>query len=269
VIGWFFGFWWALFVVSFASTTGATLAFLLSRYFLRETIQTRFAGQLAKMNEALDREGVFYLFTLRLIPVVPFFVLNAVMGLTRIRTRTYWWVSQFGMLAGTSVYVYAGATLPSLHQITDPSLLRVTDIADWDVFAKRLRAGSADPPAAEIVTRLPQEDRALLEGDLTADDRLRLTKSMNTILTSEDLALMSIWQSSLGMKLSVDRQKQRERQRTAFNRSALVFAFPDVVLPPQPILNRQLLLAFVLLGLFPLIVKKLLERFRPEATAPE
>ena len=117
VFGWFFGFWGALVLVSFASTMGATVAFLLSRYFLRDWIQSRFGNRLATFNEALDQEGAFYLFTLRLIPAIPFFVINVVMGLTRIPTRTYWWVSQVGMLAGTCAYVYAGSEFPDLKTL--------------------------------------------------------------------------------------------------------------------------------------------------------
>ena len=117
LIGWLFGFWRALILVSFASTSGATLAFLLSRYLLRDWIQGRFGDRLHRFNDALDREGAFYLFTLRLIPAVPFFVINAVMGLTRIPVWTFWWVSQLGMLAGTCVYVYAGSTVPDLQTL--------------------------------------------------------------------------------------------------------------------------------------------------------
>ncbi len=117
--GWLFGFWPALVLVSFASTAGATAAFLLSRYLLGETIQARFGDRLEGFNRALEREGAFYLFTLRLIPAVPFFVINVVMGLTKMRTRTYWWVSQLGMLPGTCVYVYTGSSLPTLHQIAE------------------------------------------------------------------------------------------------------------------------------------------------------
>jgi uncharacterized membrane protein YdjX (TVP38/TMEM64 family) len=103
--GWFFKFVAALLVVSFASTTGTTLAFLLSRYLLRDAIQQKFGERLAGFNGALEREGAFYLFTLRLIPAVPFFVINVVMGLTPIRVWTFWWVSQLGMLPGTCVFV--------------------------------------------------------------------------------------------------------------------------------------------------------------------
>jgi len=117
--GWFFGLWQGTLLVSFASTTGATLAFLFSRYLFRDTIQRRFGDRLEKFNTALEKEGPFYLFTLRLIPAVPFFVLNLVMGLTPIRTWTYWWVSQIGMLAGPIVFVYAGASVPSLAVLAE------------------------------------------------------------------------------------------------------------------------------------------------------
>ncbi len=154
VIGWFFGFWRALLVVSFASTAGATLAFLLSRYFLRDSIQNRFGGQLKKFNESLDREGAFYLFTLRLIPAVPFFVINVVMGLTKIRTGTYWWVSQVGMLAGTCVYVYAGTAIPIRNQIADPSLMRCTEVSYWAPFAPTLRGPNVNPRARDLRIQL-------------------------------------------------------------------------------------------------------------------
>lgn len=125
LFGWYFGFWRGVVMVSFASTTGATLAFLLSRFLFRDTIQRRYGDRLDKFNQALEREGPFFLFTLRLIPAVPFFVINAVMGLTPIRTRTFWWVSQLGMLAGTAVYVYAGSSVPSLQALADDGLSAV------------------------------------------------------------------------------------------------------------------------------------------------
>ena len=115
--GWYFGLWRGVLLVSFASTAGATVAFLLSRYLLRDAVQGRFGSRLESFNEALRREGGFYLFSLRLIPAVPFFVINAVMGLTPMRTRTFWWVSQLGMLPGTVAYVYAGSTFPSLDEL--------------------------------------------------------------------------------------------------------------------------------------------------------
>ena len=120
--GWYFGVLRGVIVVSFASTTGATLAFLMSRFLFRDAIQHRFGDRLEKFNQALEREGPFYLFTLRLIPAVPFFVINAVMGLTPIRTRTFWWVSQLGMLAGTAVFVFAGSSVPSLQTLADEGI---------------------------------------------------------------------------------------------------------------------------------------------------
>lgn len=113
-------------IVSFASTTGATLAFLASRFLLKDWVQTKFASQLHKINKGVQDEGAFYLFTLRLIPAVPFFVINLVMGLTPMKTSTYFFVSQVGMLAGTIVYVNAGTQLSkieSLRGILSPNLI--------------------------------------------------------------------------------------------------------------------------------------------------
>ncbi|MDP2450233.1 MAG: FAD-dependent oxidoreductase [Polaromonas sp.] len=113
-------------VVSFASTLGATLAMLAARYLLRDSIQARFGKRLDEINKGINKEGAFYLFSLRLIPVVPFFALNLLMGLTHIRTWTYFWVSQLGMLAGTVVYVNAGtqiAKIDSLQSIASPALI--------------------------------------------------------------------------------------------------------------------------------------------------
>src|SRR6056297_45302 len=121
-----FGFWPALIVVSFASTIGATLAFLVSRFLLRDWVQGKFSNRLRAINAGIEKEGGFYLFTLRLVPLFPFFVINLVMGLTPMRTWTYYWVSQVGMLAGTAVYVNAGTQLgqiESLGGILSPGLL--------------------------------------------------------------------------------------------------------------------------------------------------
>ena len=121
-----FGLWQGLLLVSFASTLGATLAFLASRFVLREWVEARFGQRLADINAGVDKEGAFYLFTLRLIPVVPFFLINLLMGLTRMKVWTYYWVSQIGMLAGTAVYVNAGtqlAQLDSVRGILSPALL--------------------------------------------------------------------------------------------------------------------------------------------------
>jgi len=116
---WFFGLLHGVILVSFASATGATVAFLLSRYLFRTAIQNKFGQQLQQFNNALEKEGPFYLFTLRLIPAIPFFVINVVMGLTPLKTFTYWWVSQLGMLPATIIYVYAGASVPALADLAE------------------------------------------------------------------------------------------------------------------------------------------------------
>ena len=113
-------------LVSFASSIGATLAFLASRFLFRDWVQARFGERLAAVNAGMAKDGAFYLFTLRLVPVFPFFVINLLMGLTPIKTRTFYWVSQVGMLAGTLVYVNAGtqlAQLDSLAGILSPGLV--------------------------------------------------------------------------------------------------------------------------------------------------
>ena len=121
-----FGLWQGLLIVSFASTIGATLAFVASRFVLRDWVEAKFGKRLADINAGVDKEGAFYLFTLRLIPVVPYFVINLLMGLTRMKTWTFFWVSQVGMLAGTAVFVNAGTQLgqlDSLQGILSPALL--------------------------------------------------------------------------------------------------------------------------------------------------
>jgi uncharacterized membrane protein YdjX (TVP38/TMEM64 family) len=121
-----FGLAWGLVIVSFASSVGATCAFLVARFLLRDAIQARYAGKLRTINQGVEREGAFYLFTLRLVPVFPFFLVNLVMALTPIRTWTFYWASQVGMLAGTIVYVNAGtqlAKIDSLRGILSPLVL--------------------------------------------------------------------------------------------------------------------------------------------------
>jgi pyruvate/2-oxoglutarate dehydrogenase complex dihydrolipoamide dehydrogenase (E3) component/uncharacterized membrane protein YdjX (TVP38/TMEM64 family) len=113
-------------VVSFASSIGATLAMLVSRYVLRDSVKSKFGARLADIDRGIEREGAFYLFTLRLVPVFPFFVINLLMGLTKMKAATFYWVSQLGMLAGTLVYVNAGtqlAQISSLKGILSPGLL--------------------------------------------------------------------------------------------------------------------------------------------------
>ncbi|MBS4052426.1 MAG: FAD-dependent oxidoreductase [Methylomonas sp.] len=121
-----FGLLWGTLIVSFASSIGATLAFLAARFLLRDWVKSRFSARLQAIDDGVNRDGAFYLFTLRLVPVFPFFMINLAMGLTPIKTRTFYWISQVGMLAGTLVYVNAGtqlAKIDSLSGILSPALL--------------------------------------------------------------------------------------------------------------------------------------------------
>ena len=121
-----FGLGWGLVIVSFASSLGATLAMLISRFLLQDWVQQRLGRRLKPLNEGIEREGAFYLFALRLVPAFPFFMINLAMGLTHIKARTFWWVSQLGMLPGTLVYVNAGrelSQLDSLGGILSPGLI--------------------------------------------------------------------------------------------------------------------------------------------------
>jgi uncharacterized membrane protein YdjX (TVP38/TMEM64 family) len=121
-----FGVIWGTVLVSFTSTIGATLAFLAARFLFRDAVMHRWGERLQTVDAGMARDGPFYLFTLRLVPLFPFFVINLVMGLTALPVRTFYWVSQLGMLAGTFVYVNAGTQLvrvESLSGILSPPLL--------------------------------------------------------------------------------------------------------------------------------------------------
>lgn len=318
VVAWYFGFWKGLVLVSFASTCGATLAFLLSRYLLRDIIQSKFGERLKTFNESLDREGAFYLFTLRLIPAVPFFVINVVMGLTRIRTTTFWWISQVGMLAGTCVYVYAGSNIPSLSQLVDPSQLRAAEIRDWPGFVVQLQGlsdsdGRSNAMNRSIDKRLTTQERRLLRTypppsgaaralvgkshlapsedpanpseqvlQVNRDQQMeiQLAQVLNRLLHDPNLVPNEI-QSALRAESQADLQhlirnrpdtkaamepkelRKWEKHVTRINREAMIAVYPRHIRPPRGILNWQLIVAFVALGVFPLAVKKIMARPRP------
>jgi uncharacterized membrane protein YdjX (TVP38/TMEM64 family) len=121
-----FGFWTSLVLVSFASTIGATIAFISSRYLLRDWVQSKFGDKLGSINEGIEKDGSFYLFSLRLIPVFPFFLINLLMGLTPLKVSRFYLVSQLGMLPGTMVYLNAGtqlAEIDSLSGIASPTVI--------------------------------------------------------------------------------------------------------------------------------------------------
>ena len=142
--GAFLGLFTGTIAVSFASTAGATIACFVSRFILRDWVQSKFGDKLIAVNEGIEREGAFYLFTLRLIPVFPFWLINLVMGLTKMPLKTFYWVSQAGMLPGTIVYVNAGRELAKVNSLSDilsPGLvLSFTALGLFPIAAKKLLA---------------------------------------------------------------------------------------------------------------------------------
>lgn len=137
-----FGFWWSLLLISFASSIGATLAFLFSRYILHDWVQRRFGHRLSAVNAGIKKEGPFYLFSLRLIPIFPFFLVNLLMGLTPISTRMFYLVSQVGMLAGTIVYINAGTQLGQIDTLSGvisiPVLISLALLGIFPFMAKAI-----------------------------------------------------------------------------------------------------------------------------------
>jgi uncharacterized membrane protein YdjX (TVP38/TMEM64 family) len=150
IAGALFGVLMGTIIVSFASTIGATLAFLSARFVLRDWVQGKFGERLRAIDEGLEKDGAFYLFTLRLIPVFPFFVINLLMGLTRIKTRTFFWVSQLGMLPATIVFVNAGTQISYIESTS--GLLSPTLIASFVALA-------LFPWAAKGIVALVQRSR--------------------------------------------------------------------------------------------------------------
>jgi pyruvate/2-oxoglutarate dehydrogenase complex dihydrolipoamide dehydrogenase (E3) component/uncharacterized membrane protein YdjX (TVP38/TMEM64 family) len=155
VAGALFGLLWGTVVVSFASSMGATLAFLASRFVLRDWVQRKFGEKLKPINAGIEKEGPFYLFALRLVPAFPFFVINLVMGLTPIRTWTFYWVSQIGMLAGTLVFVYAGTKLGEFR--VSPGLL--VALALLGIFPLVAKKALDALKARKVLSRWPRPKR--------------------------------------------------------------------------------------------------------------
>ena len=121
-----FGFWTGVLLVSFASTIGATLAFVFTRFLFHDAVQSKFGDRLETINQGIETEGAFYVFGMRLVPLFPFVMVNSVLALTKLKTWTFYWASQLGMLAGTAVYVNAGtqlAQIDSLAGIANPKLI--------------------------------------------------------------------------------------------------------------------------------------------------
>lgn len=160
-----FGFWRTVPLVSFASTAGATLAFLLARYLLHDFVQRRFARYWRRFEENWRREGGWYLFALRLTPVVPFFIVNLAMALTPIRARQFWWISQLGMLPATCAYVYFGSQL-------DPRRLHEAGIP-WQLLLALAIVALLPLVIRGVLRRAKRGEKNLAEANATADDGVR------------------------------------------------------------------------------------------------
>ncbi len=119
------GMWVGLVVASFSETAGATVAFLISRYLLRSSIEDRWKENVERADKMLDRDGVFYLLSLRLIHVIPSWMINLVLGCTRVPVSTFWWTTQMGMLPATSLYVFTGAHLPEIEQLKEQGIFGI------------------------------------------------------------------------------------------------------------------------------------------------
>ena len=152
--GMVFGLWVGIVIVSFASSIGATLAFLASRFILKDWVQRKFARYLGPINQGMEKDGGFYLFSLRLIPLFPFWVINLVMGLMPIRATTFYWVSQLGMLAGTAVFVNAGVSLGAVEELSAAGILTPQLILSFVLLA-------LFPWFAQQLVALTKRNRAL------------------------------------------------------------------------------------------------------------
>ena len=138
------GFWFAFFLVSFASSIGATLAFLISRYMVGDWIQTKYHKQLKTFNAGFKKEGLFYLFAMRLTPIFPFFLINILMGLTPIKARDFYLISQAGMFLGTIAFVFAGTELGKVSSVSDvlsaPLIIAFTILGFIPLITKKIMA---------------------------------------------------------------------------------------------------------------------------------
>ncbi|MCF8105118.1 MAG: TVP38/TMEM64 family protein [Desulfohalobiaceae bacterium] len=157
-----FGFVAGTVVVSFSSSIGAALACFVARYLFQDWVQARFEDRLSKINQGIEKEGAFYLFTLRLIPIIPFFVINLAMGLTRMPLWRFYWVSQLGMLPGTIVYVNAGKELGQIGtpgDILSPSLIiSFVILGIFPLAVKKIMNFIRARTGKGVITDEPQEE---------------------------------------------------------------------------------------------------------------
>lgn len=250
-IGAIFGLWAGTVLVSFASTIGATLAFIIARFLLRDTVQARFGDKLGAINQGIEKDGAFYLFGLRLVPLFPFFVINLVMGLTRISVVTFAWVSQVGMLLGTIVYVNAGtqlAAIDSLSGILSPGLIfSFVLLGVFPLIAKKILAGIKARKALAGYSKPEKFDRNLIvigagSGGLVASLIAAAVKSKVTLIEKHKMGGDCLNTGCVPSKALIRSARYIELTRRAsefgFRSASAEFDFADVMERVQRVVKR-------------------------------
>ncbi len=244
-----FGLLWGTIIVSFASSIGATLAFLASRFVLRDTVQKRFAERLRTINEGIEKNGAFYLFTLRLVPIFPFFLINLLMGLTPIRTLTFYAVSQIGMLAATVVFINAGTQLAQLESLSDvlsPALLAsFVLLGIFPLLAKKVVAIIQSRRVYAPWQRPAKFDRNLIvigagAGGLVSSYIAAAVKAKVTLIEADkmggDCLNTGCVPSKAIIKSARLAQQIRQGSRYGLEDSAPAFSFPEVMARVQRVI---------------------------------
>ena len=250
-VGAIFGLLVGTILVSFASTIGATLAFIIARFLLRDTVQAKFGDKLGALNQGIEKDGAFYLFGLRLVPLFPFFVINLAMGLTTIRTITFAWVSQVGMLLGTAVYVNAGtqlAGIDSLSGILSPGLIfSFVLLGVFPLIAKKILAGIKARKVLAGYAKPEKFDRNLVvigagSGGLVASLIAAAVKSKVTLIEKHKMGGDCLNTGCVPSKALIRSARYIEQTRRAsefgFKSASAEFDFADIMERVQRVVKR-------------------------------
>ncbi|HXK55057.1 MAG TPA: FAD-dependent oxidoreductase [Gammaproteobacteria bacterium] len=250
-VGAIFGLLVGTVLVSFASTIGATLAFIIARFMLRDMVESRFGDKLRTINQGIDKDGAFYLFGLRLVPLFPFFVINLAMGLTSIRTVTFAWVSQVGMLLGTIVYVNAGtqlAGIDSVSGILSPGLiLSFVLLGLFPLIAKKILAGIQSRKAMAGYAKPKKFDRNLIvigagSGGLVASLIAAAVKARVTLIEKHKMGGDCLNTGCVPSKALIRSARYIAQTRRAsefgFKSASVEFDFADMMERVQRVVKR-------------------------------
>ena len=250
-VGAIFGLLVGTVLVSFASTIGATLAFIIARFLLRDMVESRFGDKLRTINQGIDKDGAFYLFGLRLVPLFPFFVINLAMGLTSIRTVTFAWVSQVGMLLGTIVYVNAGtqlAGIDSVSGILSPGLiLSFVLLGLFPLIAKKILAGIQSRKAMAGYAKPKKFDRNLIvigagSGGLVASLIAAAVKARVTLIEKHKMGGDCLNTGCVPSKALIRSARYIAQTRRAsefgFKSASVEFDFADMMERVQRVVKR-------------------------------